>query len=122
MDLKVEFERLQPYIEAALAHDGGHSIDDVRKGIEDGNYVFWPGANSAIVTEILDEPQRRTLHFYLAGGNLPELEAMYPIIEEWGRERGCTRVSTLGRPGWTRSFLTRRHGWHQSAVLLEKSL
>lgn len=123
LDVGVEFERLRPYIEAALEYTGGsHTLDDVRAGIEDGDLQLWPGASSVIVTEVLQEPQRLTLHFFLAGGNLTELEAMYPAVVEWGKHRGCTHATMLGRAGWTRSFLTRRQGWSPTAVLMEKAL
>src|SRR3546814_5288752 len=58
---------------AALSFSGGtHTYDDVVEGVNTGRYVFWPGPNSAVITEIIEYPRQRTLHFFLAGGNRSE--------------------------------------------------
>ena len=109
------------YLLSALAYaDNSHSFEDVKAMVESGRLQFWPGPASAIVTEIVEFPRFKAIHFFLAGGNLVELEAMYPLIEKWGQEQGCDRATLAGRPGWTRSFLTRREGWRQTQVVLEK--
>jgi hypothetical protein len=110
-------------IEAALQYTGGtHTFDDVCVAVEAGRLQFWPGPRSVIITEILEDPQCRTLNFFLAGGSLVELEAMAPGILEWGKAQGCTRAVMLGRKGWERSFLTRT-GWTlPDMVVLEKVL
>lgn len=111
-------------IEAALSYTGGtHTFDDIVAGVNEGRFQFWPGPDSVIVTEMAEYPQHRALHFFLAGGNLPELEAMTPAILDWGKEQGCTMATLAGRRGWDRTFLTRT-GWsiRQELVVLEKSL
>jgi hypothetical protein len=84
-----------------------------------GRLQFWPGERSCIVTELIEYPKYTQLHFFLAGGRLEELMAMVPLVEEWGKSRGCTRASLIGRRGWERTFLV-RSGWKQDLVLLEK--
>lgn len=102
----------RPYLEAALSFTGGtHTYDDIMFGVEHGTFQFWPGINSAVLTEIIDYPRFRSLHFFLAGGNAAELEAMIPLIEKWGAERGCKRATFTGRRGWRRSFVTQRAGY-----------
>ena len=62
------------------------------------------------------------LHFFLAGGVMAELEAMTPIILEWGVAHGCTKARLVGRKGWARSFLM-DSGWHDTGlVILEKRI
>lgn len=118
----LEFARCSEYISAALEYAGGtHTLSDVRDMIADGRLQLWPGPHSAMVTEIRQDPQRRTLHFFLAGGSLHELQAMLPSILAWGRSHGCSTASLLGRPGWVRSFLV-KEGWLPTAVLMETSL
>jgi hypothetical protein len=110
-------------IEAALAHAGGtHTFEDIQAAVEAGSLQYWPGPRSAIVTEIIQYPRARALNFFLAGGELAELEAMYPLIEEWGRSQGCTVAVMSGRKGWERSFLTRKEGWEPKLVVFEKTL
>lgn len=110
-------------IEAALQYaDGTHTFEDVVRQVAKGDLQFWPGPASVLITEILEHPQRRTLNFFLAGGDLAELERMTPSVLQWGKQLGCTRAIMLGRKGWERSFLVRT-GWTlPPLVVLEKDL
>lgn len=118
----ITLEEARPFLQKALDLAGNtHTIEDLQAMIDEGRVIFWPGINSAVITEIIEYPQKRTLHFFLAGGNLAELEAMYPAIEAWGKEQGCTTASTSGRPGWERTFL-KREGWIPRTVVMTKEL
>jgi hypothetical protein len=109
-------------LEKALAYSGGLSTwDELAAGVASGAMQFWPGVESAVITQLLGTPPKE-LYFFLAGGDLGEIEAMYPIIESWGREQGCIRASFMGRPGWERTFLTRAAGWIPTMRVFEKSL
>lgn len=101
-----EFERLRHHVAAALEYSGGtHKVEDIAEGIRREQFQLWPGRNSVVVTEIIVYPQLKDLHYFLAGGDLDELRMMRPIIESWGKEIGCSRVSLAGRKGWERTFL-----------------
>ena len=118
----ISLDEARPFLQKALDLAGNtHTLEDVRQGIDAGRLQYWPGVNSAIITEIIEYPQKRTLHFFLAGGNLAELEAMYPLVEDWGRQQGCVAASTSGRPGWERTFL-KREGWKSRTVVMTKEL
>lgn len=119
----VALERFRPHIEAALSYAGeSHRYEDVAEMVSAGRAMFWPGPDSVIITETIEHPRSRVLHFFLAGGRLPELRAMTPLILDWGRSQGCTHASLLGRRGWQRSFLAHQ-GWTTSAlVLMETTL
>lgn len=118
----VDINDFRRYIEGALAYSGGtHTFEDVCEMVVAGTLQFWPGVDSAIVTEIINTPRQRSLHFFLAGGNLAELEAMVPGVCDWGREQGCTVAGLTGRRGWERTFLART-GWAPTLVLFEKKL
>lgn len=110
-------------IEDALVYSGrSHTYADVAAMVGAGSAQAWFGPRSVIITEIVIEPQHKTLHFFLAGGHGGELEAMYPLIEEWGREHGCQHATLVGRKGWERTFL-KRQGWeNHGLVVLDKSL
>ena len=119
----LEFERLKRHIENALEYAGGtHTLDDVRALVEKDLLQLWPGIDSAVLTQIMDYPRQRALHFFLAGGNLDELKRLHPIILKWGIEHGCTRATFAGRRGWERTFLTREEGWTVSSINMEKDL
>jgi hypothetical protein len=111
----------RPHIEAALKYGGGtHDYDDVVKMVEEGKAQFWPGPNSAIITEVSQFPKKRVLHYWLAGGNLAEIERMIPAIEEWGRAEGCNSASMTGRLGWQKVSFLKRGGWNTNLVVMDK--
>lgn len=108
-------------IEAALKYaDDSHAFQDIVDGVAAGELQFWPGPRSVIITEILTYPKYRALNFFLAGGDLLELEAMYTPIIDWAQERGCDRAILTGRKGWERSFLTAKQGWRPTLTVYEK--
>lgn len=108
------------YVEAALAYTGGtHTYQDVEDMVVQGRLQVWPAPHAAVITEILEHPQQKTLHVFLAAGSMSEIAVMEPIVLEWAREQGCTQASMLGRKGWGRTFLT-KVGWQPSLVLFTK--
>jgi hypothetical protein len=118
-----EWNRLKHHIEAAL-HRGGDTltIEDVEARIRSGQYTFWPGIDSAVVTQVIIGSTETELNILLAGGTLSELEKMMPHLENYGRDMGCSLVTVLGRLGWDRSFLTKRLGYKPVALLIGKRL
>lgn len=118
----IDISAYRRYIEDALEYAGrSHTFDDVVAAVASGAAQFWPGPSSVIITEIIREPQKTRLHFWLAGGTLPELEQMTPVILDWGRAHGCDAATLTGRKGWERTFLSRT-GWTSTLVVLEKDL
>lgn len=106
------------YIEAALTHGAGDfSFEDVVRCVEDGTFQFWPGAESVLLTELLDYPQRRVVNIVAAGGRLPEIEAMVPVLEAWARAHGCVEAVFAGRRGWERTFLAKQ-GWTKDETVI----
>ncbi len=105
---------LQPALDLA---GGTHTLDDIEAAVLSGEMQFWPGPTSAIITQVEVTPQRRLLHFFLAGGTIQEIEAMLPPILAWGAEKGCSGATLCGRAGWQRSFLTKQ-GWAPQGVLM----
>lgn len=121
--VNTELPHYRVLIESALAYASGtHTFEDVAQEVEDGRAQFWPGPHSVIITQIDEEPQGHTLHFFLAAGTSAELRAMEPGILEWGRGQGCVRARLVGRKGWERSFL-KDTGWVNSGlIIMEKSI
>jgi hypothetical protein len=101
MGMLAELNRCAPWIEAALEYTGGtHTLDNVIAEIYSGKLQFWAGTNCAIVTEIEVYPQTKTLHFFLAGGDLAELREMTAKLEIWAKGIGCKAATLTGRKGW----------------------
>jgi hypothetical protein len=117
-----DLQRLRHHVEAALEYSGGtHGIEDIAEGLKKGRFQLWPADDSVVVTEIIVYPRLKNLHFFLAGGDLDELRLMRPLIESWGRDMGCTRVSLAGREGWAKTFL-RDEGYKPKWFVLSKDL
>ena len=119
----LDLQRFRPHIEAALSHgDDTHTFADVQDMVAAGKAQFFPGPASCVVTELVLDPRRKSLHFFLAAGRMAELEIMAPHILEFGRREGCTHATLIGRKGWQRSFLART-GWTKSPlILMERDL
>ena len=118
----LEFARVEPQIEAALEYSGGaYTVEDVFVGLSEGHYQLWTRNNSVIVTEIVDEPQLRSLNYFLAGGDMADMEVLVPEVEAFAGNEGCTRITLVGRKGWCRSFL-RAAGYEPRWYVLAKEI
>lgn len=100
-----KWQHCSPFIEAALTYSGGsHTLDDVLRVVAEGNAQFWFADDAGLVTEIIDYPQRRTLRFWLAGGDLETLQKMEHDAIEWSKTWGCKACEIVGRRGWVKAL------------------
>ena len=111
------WESKAKHLEAAL--EKGWSIDDVKAEIDAGRAQFWPLPNSAVVTQVLEQPQRNVLRIWLAGGDMDELQfAQSGHAVDYARERGCSVIEVDGRKGWSRAL----KGFQETRRVLEMEL
>jgi len=111
------WQRCRRYIEDALEYAGGsHTIEDVWQSIQEGKALFFPLDKSAIVTEIVDYPQKAMCRIWLAGGDLDELMQAEVALSAWAKTQGCDGMEIIGRRGWSRQL----KDYRQSAVVLMK--
>ena len=116
-------EEARPLIEAGLHYTGGtHLYEDVVAAVEAGHLQAWFGPRTVCLTEILQSPRKKVFNVWLAAGDLGELRAMYPAVEQWARDQGCTIATFTGRPGWARTFLSAEEGWTQQLVVMTKDI
>ncbi len=121
--MTVDLVAFRPYIESALAYgDDTHTFADVQDMVAAGKAQFWPAPSSCMVTELVLDPRRKSLHFFLAAGKMSELEIMTPHILEWAKSEGCTHATLTGRRGWQRSFLSRTGWTTDPTVMMHKAL
>jgi len=94
-------DRCKKWIVDALkyAHNS-HTFEQVIEIVKRGDAQLWAFEDSAIVTEIINYPQRRTLRFWLAGGDLETLLEVEPKIRKWSILYNCKAVEIIGRKGW----------------------
>lgn len=114
-----EYNRCRKWIEDALeyAHNS-HTSDQVYDLVKSGDAQLWSFNDSAIVTEIVEYPQRTVLRFWLAGGNLNTLLKAERHIVDWSKLYKCTGVEIIGRKGWQRML----KDYQSSSIVLVKEI
>lgn len=98
-------ERWRPKIEEALAYGGSaYTFDQVVQGCVQAKILarFWDDA--FMLVQVVEYPNSRHYHIFVAGGNMQTLIAARPQIIEAARAAGCERISLSGRKGWERMF------------------
>tara|TARA_X000001316_G_C922379_1_gene37621 strand:+ start:3488 stop:3847 length:360 start_codon:yes stop_codon:yes gene_type:complete len=117
MSFSANADRCRKWIDDALryAHNS-HTYEQVIDIVKRGDAQLWAFRDSAIVTEIIDYPQRRTLRFWLAGGNLKTLLEVEPKIRKWSILYRCEAVEIIGRKGWEKVM----KGYEPTAIVLVK--
>lgn len=114
-------QKLLDQLEEALEHGGGeHTLEDVATRIMEGEVQIWAESNAVLITEVLDLPQHRVLHFWLAAGVLEDVVALSHRVMTWGRGQDCTRATLHGRRGWVRAL--RDEGWNEQGVIMGREL
>jgi hypothetical protein len=117
----IDLSEYRTQIESALAYSGGtHTFEDVVQGVTEGRMQAWINKDSIAITEIIVFPRKKTLHGFLAAGNMRRILEMVPSAAEWGRQMGCTAFTLAGRKGWQRVF--GRRGWKTAFYVLETEL
>lgn len=110
-----QWARCSKYIEDALEYAGGsHTLQDVMLAVAEGKAQFFPLDKSAIVTEIVDYPQKAMCRIWLAGGDLDELIDAEVALGAWAKTQGCDGMEIIGRRGWSRKL----ENYRESAVVL----
>ena len=101
---EIQWERCKPWIEKAVKHQDGYTIDDIEDKIRQGIFHLWPGKKSAMITEFVVFPQYRALNLLFCGGKYEELAEMLPYIEDICRAPAVKRLYGGGRKGWLRKL------------------
>ena len=112
----IEWERARQWIIPALTEEDTET--DVVVRLLEGSAQLWLGEASAMVTEVIRDP--RTLHLWLAGGDLQDLMSLNHGVSAWARTMGCKSVTIDGRQGWFRAL--KKLGFRRDGDLLRKAL
>jgi len=119
--LQQEMLRCKKWLEAALDVGGNtHSFIDVAEKVISGHLQLWPAEKGCVVTEIIVYPNKKVLHFFLAGGELEQITDMQDDIIEWAKAQGCQEMSLSGRLGWKKAL--KNLGWEQKSVILQREI
>lgn len=105
---KTSLEAMLPYrkmLQSALDLSGGtHTFEDVAEAVSTGDMQFWPAAGSALVTQIVEYPQVRAVHVFLAAGNLLEIKNFDSSLVEFAKRLSAEFITLSGRKGWQKTL------------------
>jgi hypothetical protein len=117
-----KFKECEKFIADALEYcNGTHDLQDVADQIARGELQLWPANETALVSQIITYPKRKSIHIFLAGGNIDELINMEESVFTWAKMQGCDMLTFSGRLGWSRSKLKNR-GYKTDHMMLVKEL
>ena len=104
-----------PLLQSALDRaDDGETLATVRADIDAGIAQLWTAGGNAAVTRRCGN----TLDYWLAAGNVTDIERFSREIGAIAKFDGCTAMTITGRPGWARAL----PGWRTKYLTLERSL
>ena len=97
-------------IEDALQYgEHSHTFDDLVGKVLTGQLHFYNYEECCLFMQIVQYPQFKNYHCFLATGNQEALDAAGVDMSRIAREFGCKHLSISGRPGWERRLKVR--GW-----------
>jgi hypothetical protein len=100
-----DWARCRAWIEAS-AHRSPlpEPIEDIEARLAAGEYQFFPGEHSAVVTEIATFRDRKAMIVRYGGGDLQELlDKIEPALCAVAKAMGCDVMMSEGRKGWERA-------------------
>ena len=108
-------------VESALKHSlGAYSFKDIVEAVEDQRMQFWVNDKCCVVTEVLNLPQIKTLHVFLAAGELDGIRSLENDAAEWAKSIGCNAFTLSGRSGWVKAL--KNDGWEVAHTTMIKRL
>ena len=108
-------------LEKALQHSGGtHTLQNVGEKVAAGKAQYWQKGSAVVITELLETPQMRVLHFWLVTGELQDVIVLSEKVIAWGRRVGCKRATLAGRRGWEKVLAG--SGWSPELVLMGRDI
>jgi hypothetical protein len=116
-----QLDKYRPELEAAMEHNGGtHSFDDLTAMVLQGRLRLWHTEKSIALTEVIEYPRQKHYHVFAAGGDLDDIVATIPQIEQAARDAGCCKLTISGRRGWVRALTP--HGWAEQFATCVRSI
>ena len=95
---------------AAKYTHGRYAVEDIYNELCKGNQQLWIAFDDkvygAVITEIMQYPQKRTLIMHFTGGvELPKWkDEMLSVLRSFAKDNECDCIESYGRTGWKRIF------------------
>ena len=121
-DLHIVWNEVEPLIKKAL--DDTYTARDFLDGLVKNAFqlfISWEDkVESAVITEVIQYPQKKVCRYFLAGGSNMNnwLEPIQQEIEKFAKYNQCDAIEVAGRKGWLRKL----KGYEQKIYLMSKKL
>lgn len=114
-------------IQAALKYDSTQDIKKVLQDLLEGLLVGWVAIRNNQVMAVLttyiaaeENGDVKAVIKHCAGIDMDSWLEFYPLVEEWAKEHGATKIQVHGRAGWAR--VLDKFGFQPKYVTLEKEV
>ena len=121
-DLHIIWNEVELLIKKAL--DDTYTARDILDGLVKNAFqlfISWEDkVESAVITEVIQYPQKKVCRYFLAGGSNMNnwLEPIQQEIEKFAKYNQCDAIEVAGRKGWLRKL----KGYEQKIYLMSKKL
>ena len=121
-DLHIVLNEVESLIKKAL--DDTYTARDILDGLVKNAFqlfISWEDkVESAVITEVIQYPQKKVCRYFLAGGSNMNnwLEPIQQEIEKFAKYNQCDAIEVAGRKGWLRKL----KGYEQKIYLMSKKL
>lgn len=128
-DLGGFWPQASEFIDLALAKAAGeYTIKDVYEFIKRDWLALWVAYDTeamevvgALTIQIQIYPQKRVaMLVHLGAKDFSQIKGLFPRIERYCRENGCTSIMLWGRPGWSK--VLSELGFEYRYSVLEKEI
>lgn len=113
-------------LQRAIDLNGGKfDLDDIKQRIDEQKMQLWGihdgELKAAMVTEVVNYPQKRCLRVVLIGGfGIDDWEPMVArTLDGYGKAQGASAVEIWGRRGWVRQLAKYGYREYETVVLKE---
>jgi len=110
-DYELVWKDIKEYMDGAAKYTHGrYKTEDIYNELCKGNQQLWIAYDDkvygAVITEIMQYPQKRTLIMHFTGGvELPKWkDEMLSVLRSFAKDNQCDCIESYGRTGWKRIF------------------
>lgn len=108
-------------IEKALKTGGEtHTWEDIRQGLQTGAYQMFWNDGGVLITQIHTHPQCRTLHCFVAAGDMVAVLELQKQMVDFAVTQSCKFITAVGRLGWEKVLPHR--GWKKKFTAFQYDL
>jgi len=121
-EIDATWDEISPFVQRVIDKiDLYHTLKEIKEALKTEQMQLFvdrkDGIKSICVTQIVVKPNYKFLEIVLNAGHLSSVP-LFRRIEQWAKEKGCKKVTLIGRPGWGKVL----SDYKQTEITLEKEL